>query len=179
VHAVKKTVHASEQDRPDVAEQREQWSVRARQMDFDKLVFLDETGTKTNMIGQYGRRFDGARLVDKTPHGHWQTTTLVGAVRLEGAGACMTLDGAMDSVAFTAYIETFLCPTLRTGDIVIMDNLSSHHGPDVRAAIESVGATVCFLPPYSPDLNPIEKMWSKIKQHLRKVKARTKQALDE
>jgi transposase len=146
-------------------------------LDPTRLVFLDESGAKTNMTPLYGRRFDGERLVDHAPHGHWRTTTVIGALRLEGVGACMTLDGPVDAAAFAAYVKHFLCPTLRQGDLVILDNLSSHHAAGVAQSIEARGASLVWLPPYSPDFNPIEKMWSKTKQCLRKLKARTQEAL--
>jgi transposase len=160
-----------------VAERRKQWSRRTAHFDPSGLVFVDETGSRTNMTPLYGRNFGGERLVDKTPCGRWETTTLIGALRLDATTACMTMDGAMDGIAFMAYIKNFLCPTLRPGDIVIMDNLSSHSVQGVIEAIETCGAKVCFLPPYSPDFNPIEKMWSKIKQHLKRTKARSKETL--
>ena len=111
------------------------------------------------MTPLYGRNFGGERLVDKTPCGRWETTTLIGALRLDATTTCMTLDGAMDGLAFTAYIKNFLCPTLRPGDIVIMDNLWSHSVHGVIEAIDKCGAQVCFLPPYSPEHNRIERLW--------------------
>jgi transposase len=129
------------------------------------------------MTRLYGRSFDGRRVVDATPHGHWCTTTMISALRFDGSTADMVLEGATDGAAFLAYTERILVPSLRPGDIVVMDNLTSHKMPAVVKAIEAANAQVWFLPPYSPDFNPIEKMWSKVKAYLRKVKARTKEAL--
>src|SRR5436305_307930 len=125
-HALKKSLCASEQDRPDVAARRQAWPEHMYALDPAHLVFLDESGAKTNMTPLYGRRFDGERLVDHAPHGRWQTTSVIGALRLEGVSACMTLEGPVDGTAFAAYVKQFLCPMLRQGDIVILDNLSSH-----------------------------------------------------
>ena len=148
-------------------------------MDPARLIFIDESGAKTNMTLLYGRTFGGERLVDYAPHGHWSTTTMIGALRVNGVGACMTLEGALDGLAFRAYVEQVLGPTLKAGDCVVVDNLSSHRVSGVREAIEERGACLKALPPYSPDLNPIEKMWSKVKQILRTAKARTRPSLDE
>lgn len=129
------------------------------------------------MTRLYGRTFGGKRLVATTPHGHWSTTTMISALRFDGSTADMVLEGATDGAAFGAYIEHVLTPQLRPADIVVMDNLAAHKMTVIVAAIERTGARVCFLPPYSPDFNPIEKMWSKIKAYLRKVEARTKETL--
>jgi transposase len=143
----------------------------------DRLVFLDETGAKTNMTRLRGRTQGGQRLVDSAPAGHWATTTLLSSVRLDGSTAAMVIEGATDAEVFLQYAQQVLTPSLRPGDIVVMDNLSPHKMPAVIAAIEACGASVWFLPPYSPDMNPIEKMWSKVKAFLRKAKARTLDAL--
>jgi transposase len=156
---------------------RQAWPEKIAGLDLRRLVFIDESGAKTNMTRRYGRTFGGARLVDATPHGHWSTTTMISAVRLTGQTAAMVIDGATDAAVFEAYVEQVLRPSLRPGDIVILDNLSSHKTAEVLEALEAGGAEVWFLPPYSPDFNPIEKMWSKIKAYLRKVEARTKDAL--
>ena len=111
-------------------------------------------------------------MVDATPHGHWETTTMIGALRAEGSTALMVIEGATDAAIFRAYVKHVLAPTLRPGEIVVMDNLSSHKSSEVRAMIEAAGAELWYLPPYSPDLNPIEKMWSKVKAFLRGCKAR-------
>jgi transposase len=146
-------------------------------MELARLVFIDESGAKTNMTRLYGRAMAGQRAVDDTPSGHWYTTTMISSVRLDGSTACMVVDGATTRDIFEAYVEQILLPTLKAGDIVVLDNLSAHKGQHARELIESVGAELHYLPAYSPDLNPIEKMWSKIKAILRKLKARTKDTL--
>lgn len=146
-------------------------------MNLEKLVFIDESGAKTNMTRLYGRAKAGARATDDTPSGHWCTTTMISSVRLNGSTACMVVDGATTTDVFKAYVEQILLSTLKAGDIVVLDNLSAHKNQETRDLIESVGAELWFLPPYSPDLNPIEKMWSKIKAILRTLKARTEKAL--
>jgi len=148
-------------------------------MDLDSLVFVDESGAKTNMTRLYGRAMAGQRAVDNTPSGHWQTTTMLSSVRLDGSTACMVVDGATNKDVFEAYVEQILLPSLKAGDIVILDNLSAHKNQRVLELIKSVGAELWYLPAYSPDLNPIEKMWSKVKSILRMLKARTKEALIE
>jgi len=173
----KKSLHAAEQDRPDVKAQREAWRQKAVDLDVHRLVFIDESGAKTNMTRLYGRTFDGRRVVEATPHGHWCTTTMLAAMRIDGSEAAMVIEGPTDADVFQAYVGQVLLPSLRAGDIVVLDNLAPHKKPGVIAAIEAVGAKVWFLPPYSPDFNPIEKMWSKIKAFLRKAKARTWEAL--
>jgi transposase len=129
------------------------------------------------MTRLYGRAKQGQRAVDDAPCGHWCTTTMISSIRLDGSTACMVVDGATTQDIFRAYVEHILLPTLQSGDIVILDNLSAHKGQEVRKLIESIGAQLWFLPPYSPDMNPIEKMWSKIKAILRKLKARTEESL--
>lgn len=136
-------------------------------------MFIDECGTSTKMARMYGRAARGERCRAPVPHGHWKTTTFVGALRLSGMTAPMTLDGAMNGAAFLAYVEQVLVPTLRPGDIVVMDNLPAHKPPAIRAAIERAGAELYFLPPYSPDFNPIEMAFSKVKALLKKAAART------
>lgn len=147
------------------------------QLDLNRLVFIDEAGAKTNMTRLYGRAEKGARVVDLAPHGHWCTTTMISSIRLDGSTACMAVDGSTTGDVFCAYAEHVLVPSLRPGDIVILDNLASHKNQTALEWIRKAGAEVRFLPPYSPDLNPIEKMWSKIKQILRSIKARTQEAL--
>jgi transposase len=124
-----------------------------------------------------GRALRGQRLLAKAPHGHWRTTTMISSVRLDGTTACMTIEGATDTAVFQAYVREVLGPSLRTGDIVIMDNLSPHKNEATLALIATAGASVRFLPAYSPDLNPIEMMWSKIKTLLRTAEARTAEEL--
>jgi transposase len=177
VSAKKKSIRAAEQDRPDVKAQREAWRENTAGMERSRLIFIDESGAKTNMTRLYGRCFDGGRVVDSAPHGHWCTTTMISSLRLDGSTAAMVIEGATDGEVFQLYAKRFLAPTLRPGDIVVMDNLAPHKMAEVRKTIEEKGAAVWFLPPYSPDLNPIEKMWSKVKAYLRKVEARTKEAL--
>ena len=136
-------------------------------------MFIDETGASTKMARRHGRAPRGQRLRASVPHGHWKTTTFVGGLRLSGMTAPMVLDGPMTGAWFAAYVEQVLVPTLRPGDIVILDNLAAHKSAAVREAIEAAGASLRFLPPYSPDLNPIENAFSKFKALLRKVAART------
>ena len=137
------------------------------------LVFLDETGANTKMIRRYGWGPRSSRIVDDVPHGHWKTTTFVAALRASGFTAPLVVDGPMNGNVFLAYVEQQLIQTLKPGDLVIMDNLSSHKRAGVKEAIESVGAQLFYLPPYSPDLNPIELAFSKLKTLLRKAAART------
>lgn len=146
-------------------------------LDAPRLVFIDETAVTTKMVRQYGRAPRGKRLVAKVPHGHWKTLTLVAALRIDGVKAPYVIDGAMDGPSFLAYVAQVLAPTLRKRDIVFMDNLRTHKVDGVREAIEAVGATVRYLPAYSPDLNPIEMAFSKLKTALRKGAARTVTAL--
>ena len=142
-----------------------------------RLVFIDETGTTTKMTRLRGRAPLGERLRMYAPFGHWQTQTFVAGLRCYGLTAPWVLDGPMNRRAFEIYVETQLAPTLAKGDVVIMDNLSSHKGPRVAELIQDRGAWPLFLPPYSPDLNPIEQAFAKLKQHLRKQGARTIEAL--
>jgi transposase len=142
-------------------------------LDPAKLLFIDETWAKTNMTRLRGRCPKGERLVAKVPHGHWKTTTLVAALGREGMRCSMTIDGAVNRDAFEAFCEQILSPTLSAGDVVVMDNLSSHKGVRVKQLIESAGATLLYLPPYSPDLNPIELAFAKLKQLLRSAAHRT------
>jgi transposase len=146
-------------------------------MDPATFVFLDETGAATNMARRYGWGPRGERLVDATPHGHWRTTTFVAGLRSTGIIAPLVLDGPMTGEAFRAYVEQFLAPTLSKGDVVVMDNLGAHKVAGVREAIAAVGASILYLPPYSPDLNPIEQAFAKLKALLRKAAARTREAL--
>jgi transposase len=137
------------------------------------LVFLDETGASTNMTRRYGRAPRGQRLLAAVPHGHWKMTTFVGALRHDGISAPFVIDKAMNGAIFLAYVEQVLAPTLRPGDIVVMDNLPAHKVAGVKQLIEARGATLRYLPPYSPDLNPIELAFAKLKSLLRKAQART------
>ena len=168
----KKTLHAAEQHREDVAEEREEWKKLQEVVDVERLVFIDETWTKTNMTPQYGWAEMGKRVIDFVPHGHWKTTTFLAALRYDGLTAPMVIDGAINGELFLAYVEQILLPTLKPDDIVVMDNLSSHKIEEVKKMIESVGAMVVYLPPYSPDFNPIEQVFSKLKTLVRKLKLR-------
>ena len=164
---------ASEQDRPDVARRREQWTKYRSRVASKRLVFIDETWTKTNMAPLRGWAPRGMRLKAKVPHGHWQTMTFLAALRHDRIDAPWLLDGPIDSQSFRTYVEEVLVPTLRPGDIVIMDNLGSHKGPAIRRAIRAAGAKLLFLPKYSPDLNPIEQVFAKLKHLLRKAAQRS------
>ena len=170
--ASKKSLHASEQDRPDVARRRRWWRRYQGRLDPNRLVFIDETWAKTNMTRRYGRCAKGRRLVAKVPHGHWRTLTFLAALRHDRIDAPCVVDGPINGQSFLAYVEQFLVPTLTPGDIVIMDNLGSPKGAAVRRAIRAAGARPLFLPPYSPDLNPIEQMFAKLKALLRQAAER-------
>ena len=146
-------------------------------LDSRKLVFIDETSATTNMTRRYGRGPRGNRLVCKVPHGHWKTSTFIAALRHNCVTAPLLLDGAMNGLSFLAYVQQILAPTLRRGDVVVMDNVSVHKVLGVREAIEARGATLLYLPPYSPDLNPIEQFFSKLKSVLRKAAATSIAAL--
>jgi len=148
-------------------------------MNLQHLVFIDETWAKTNMARLYGRAPRGQRLVAAVPHGHWMTTTFVAALRHDEITAPCVFDGPMNGASFLTYVEHFLVPTLRRGDVVVMDNLASHKVAGVKEAIERAGATLRYLPAYSPDLNPIEQPFAKLKAALRKAAARTFDALIE
>ncbi|TPQ50135.1 IS630 family transposase [Prosthecomicrobium hirschii] len=173
----KKTAHASEQQRPDVLTRRRAWFDGQLDLDPERLVFIDETGASTKMARLRGRAPRGERCRAPVPHGHWKTTTFTGALRLSGLTAPMVLDRAMNGPAFMAYVEQILAPTLKRGDIVVMDNLPAHKSTAARNAIEAVGARLMFLPPYSPDFNPIEMAFSTLKALLRKAATRTVEAL--
>jgi len=153
------------------------WHEAQPTMDVEKLVFIDETGAATNMTRSYGRAPRGSRCIDAAPLGDWQTTTFIAGLRHRHLTAPLVIDGPMDGELFLAWVNQFLCPTLRAGDIVILDNLSSHKVEGVQQAIAAVGAMVLYLPPYSPDLNPIEKPFSKLKTLLRKAATRATEEL--
>jgi transposase len=168
---------ASEQEREDIANNRNEWRKFQEIVDARRLVFLDESGLKTNMTRLYGRARNGERCLDSTPCGHWATVTILSSIRLDGATEALVFEGAVDREMFDAYIKEGLAPTLRPGDIVVMDNLNTHKSQEAYNAIRMRQADVLFLPAYSPDFNPIEKMWSKVKQVLRGVKPRTEEEL--
>lgn len=173
----KKSLLASEQDRVDVKQKRVYWRRQTRHVDIDRFVFLDESGAKTNMKRLYGWAAKAERLRDTVPGGYWRTTTMISAIRTDGVATAMVTEGATNALVFRGFVEHFLVPILRPGDIVVMDNLSSHKVTGVVEAIEAVEAEVWYLPPYSPDFNPIEQMWSKVKAVLRSLARRTTKAL--
>jgi transposase len=170
-------VVAGERDRPDVARRRAQWMKYQDRVDPSRLVFIDETWTKTNMAPLRGWAARGTRLMSKVPHGHWNTMTFLAALRHDRIDATWLLEGPIDGQSFLIYVEKVLLPTLRPGDIVVMDNLGSHKGKAVRRLTRSAGAKLLFLPKYSPDLNPIEQVFAKLKHLLRKAAARTVEAV--
>ena len=153
------------------------WKLHQRLLNSTRLLFIDETGTKTAMTRKRGRCRKGLRLIAHAPHGHWKTTTFVAALRCDAITAPLVIDGPMNGEIFRAYVEQHLLPTLRPGDIVIMDNLSAHKVDGIRKLIEAAGATLLYLPPYSPDLNLIEQVFAKLKTLLRKAAARSVPAL--
>jgi len=176
VSASKKTLFAAEQDRPDVARKRRRWKRHQGRLDPARLVFIDETWAKTNMTRLRGWAPRGRKLLAKVPQGHWRTLTFLAALRRDRIDAPFVLDGPINGRSFLAYVEQLLVPTLSHGDIVIMDNLGSHKGKAVRRAIRTAGAKLFFLPQYSPDLNPIEQVFAKLKTLLRKAGERTIEA---
>jgi len=176
--AGKKSPHASERDTEANRKRREAFIEKIRTTDPESLIFLDESGVSTQMTRRYARCLGGARICEGTPGGHWKILTILGAMSTRGMIATMTVPEATDAEIFLAYLDHVLCPRLRPRDVVVMGNLSSHKVDGVRQKIEAMGAEVLYLPPYSPDLNPIEKTWAKLKQLLRSAKARTAEALD-
>ena len=146
---------------------RRQWRAWLPIRDVRQYVFLDECGVTTDLLRRYGRCLRGTRLHDHTPCGHWQTHTVIAALRVDGVSAPAVFDGPIDNPSFLAYVDQVLVPTLRPGDVVVLDNLAVHKQADVRAAIEGIGAHLRFLPPYSPDFNPIEQAFAKLKAFLR------------
>ena len=156
---------------------REVWHESLADVSVDRLVFIDESGATTDMQRRRGRSPKGTRCVSHAPAGHWKVLTMIGAVRLDGPLCCATMLGAVDTISFVAWVHACLCPSLRVGDVVVMDNLSVHKAPAVREAIESIGAQLIYLPPYSPDFNPLEPMWSKVKECLRSAASRTIESL--
>jgi len=160
-----------------VAAAREAWAAAAPALRPEDLVFVDESGVATNMARAYGRAPGGQRARGAVPHGRWERLTILGGLSLAGLVACMSVEGATDAAVMVAFTEHVLVPALRPGQAVILDNLSAHRAPRVRALIEAAGCRLLFLPPYSPDLNPIEPAWSKLKALLRGLGARTTAAL--
>jgi len=173
----KKTLHAAEQDRPDVAARRVEWCSWSKTVEPRRLIFIDETWATTNMTRLRGRAPRGERLIAKIPHGHWKTTTLIAALGIEGVQCATVVDGSVNADVFEAFVEQVLVPVLQPGDLVILDNLSSHKRQRVRDLIEKAHGQLHYLPPYSPDFNPIEMVFSKIKQSLRTLGARTRESL--
>jgi transposase len=171
--ASKKSVVAGERDRPDVARRRSQWTKYQDRVDAGRLVFIDETWTRTDMAPLRGWAPRGSRLVAKVPHGRWKTMTFLAALRHDRIDAPWFIEGPIDGESFRLYVKEVLLPTLRPGDIVVLDNLGSHKSKAVRQLIRSAGARIFFLPKYSPDLNPIEQVFAKLKHLLRKAAART------
>jgi transposase len=169
-------IHASERDTPRGLAARSHYRDLSATLDLHRCKFIDESGINLALL--YGRAPRGERVVGSTPQNYGQNVTLLGALSCTGLEAVMMIEGATDADVFRAYVQEVLCPTLRAGDIVVADNLSAHKAAGVQAAITATGARLLYLPPYSPDLNPIEPCWSKIKTFLRAAKARTRQALD-
>ncbi len=175
----KKSLHAAERDSEENLRRREVFLDRIRSVAPERLIFLDESGVSTQMTRRYARAPRGVRVHETTPEGNWKILTILGAMSLRGMIATMTVEAATDADIFLAYLDHVLCPALQPGDVVIMDNLSSHKVAGVRERIEAAGAELLYLPPYSPDLNPIEKAWAKLKHLLRTAKARTAEALQQ
>jgi transposase len=175
----KKTLHAAERDSEANRKRREEFLETIQAIAPEKLIFLDESGVTTEMTRQWGRAPRGQRIDEAMPQGHREVLTTLGAMSLRGMDAVMTVPSATDGEVFRAYVGQVLCPKLQPGDVVVMDNLSAHKVSGIREKIEACHAQVLYLPPYSPDLNPIEKAWSKFKQFLRAAKARSKEALDQ
>src|SRR6516164_10058480 len=171
--ALKKSLYAAEQKRAEAARERRRWMRQQGMFDPARLVFIDETCTNTSMVRLHERCPRGERLIGYAPHGYWNTITFVAGPRHRAMGAPFVLEGAMNGPMFLAYVQQCLAPTLKRGDIVVMDNLPVHKVTGVREAIEAAGATLLYLPPYSPDLNPIEMAFSKLKAHLRKAAEHT------
>jgi transposase len=173
----KKQIHAAEQDRADVAAAREAWSLTQPELDVTKLVFIDETGTTTNMTRRYGRGPRDKRVIGRVPFNHRMTTTLVAGLRHDGIVAPLVLDRPMNGELFLVYLKKVLAPTLSPGDIVVMDNLPAHKVSGVEEIITACGAELRYQPPYSPDLNPIELAFAKLKTLLRQAGERTQEGL--
>jgi transposase len=166
-------VAAGERDRPEVARRRAQWAKYQGRVEAERLVFIDETWIKTNMAPRRGWGPRGKRLRSFAPHGHWRTLTFLGALRCDRLAAPCVFDGPINGQCFRAYVEQQLVPSLKPGDIVVMDNLGSHKSAAIRQMIRAAGARLWYLPPYSPDLNPIEQTFAKIKHWMRVAQTRT------
>jgi transposase len=178
-HSKKKSITASEQETPRIQELRRRFLEIAKSLDPRRLVFIDEAGSHIAMTREYARAPRGERAHGSVPRNAGTVTTMIGALDVSGVRAMMTVEGATDEEVFAAFIQRVLARKLRPGDIVILDNVGAHRTQHVRTVIEATGASVLYLPPYSPDLNPIELCWSKLKAFLREFAARTREALDE
>jgi transposase len=169
-------VRPADQSRPDIARKRRRWKAYQPRIDASRLVFIDETWVKTNMAPLRGWGPRGQRLEALVPHGHWKTLTFIAALRRDRIDAPWVIDGPINGGLFRAYVEQVLVPTLAKGDVVILDNLGSHKGKAARNAVRAAGAHMIFLPPYSPDLNPIEQLFAKLKHFMRRDQPRTIEA---
>ena len=170
---------ASEQNRPDVVRRRQRWQLASPHLDPERLVFIDETWIKTNMAPIRGWGPKGERLIGFAPDGRWRTLTFLAALRAGALTEPCVINGPINGTVFRAYVEQFLVPSLRPGDIVVLDNLGSHRSQAVRNAIIAAGAKLAFLPPYSPDLNPLEQVFAKVKHGMRVAEARSPDAIHE
>ena len=178
VAAQKKSLHASEQDTERVQQARASYQEEVAALDPQRFTFIDESGVNLALTRLYGRAPRGERVIGAVPQNYGANVTMLAALGSHGVEAVMTIEGATDAEVFRAYVEQVLRPTRHPGDIVLMDNLRAHTAAGIREAIEQTGARLLYLPPYSPDLSPIERCWAKIKTHLRKAQARTREALD-
>jgi len=172
----KKSLHATQRDRPDVKKKRRKFRREVAEIEPEKLVFVDETGVTTTMTPTYARAPRGQRAVDSTP-ASWETVTVIAGLGLEGVRAPLAFPGSTDTAVFQSYVEPMLVPELHAGDVVVWDNIKPHLAAGVAAAIAKAGARLLPLPPYSPEYSPIEEMFSKVKQGLRRAQARTKSEL--
>lgn len=173
----KKSLRASEQNRPDVEARRQAFWDEVGHIDIDKLVFIDESGCNTSMTPRYARALVGERAVAYRPVNRGKNVSLIGAIRLQGVVALRSFEGAVNTAKFVQFVQQDLAPRLQRGDVVVMDNLRVHKAPEVRAALAERGISVVFLPPYSPEFNPIEMYWSLFKRRLRRVEARSQHEL--
>ncbi len=178
ITAQKKSLHAAERESARVQLRRAEYQAEVAAELISRFKFLDEAGSNLAMTRLYGRAAKGERVIDTVPQNYGENITMLASLSLSGIKAPMTINGAVDGIVFKVYVEQVLCPTLSVGDTVVMDNLPAHKVSGIKELIEAKGAKLIYLPPYSPDLNPIEKCWSKIKTHLRKAKARTRAELE-
>ena len=178
IAAQKKSLHAAERESQPVQLRRVEYKAEVENEILSRLKFLDEAGSNLAMTRLYGRGDKGARLIETVPQNYGENITMLASLSLSGIEAPMTINGAVDAIVFKLYVQEVLCPTLTEGDVVVTDNLPAHKVAGIRELIQARGAKLIYLPPYSPDLNPIEKCWSKIKTYLRKAKARTRTELE-